>query len=151
MEKIIITDNYYDMNNFFKEYNIKLIKIDNIEQLTNIDVDPIIVFISNINEKKEYKELIKYLKKLKNKVLIINDNNKYLRKIFLNNLDIYRYGNNIYDDIEYIKKEENILIKYDSKKYTINTLNDNILGYIIIKLLFGINIEEILKNIEKTN
>lgn len=146
MKKIII-DNDYDLNNIMDTNNIEIIKINSIEEL-NIE-DPTILFISNINNKNEYKILIKYLKKLKNKVLIINDNNKYLRKIFLRNLDIYRYGNNIYDDIEYIKKEDKIILKYDSKKYILNTLNEKILGFIIIGLLFGIEIEEILKNIEK--
>lgn len=151
MKKIIICDNYYNIDKIIKLDDIKIIKIKDIMELDKIDIEPIIIFISNINTKEEYKKLIKYLKKLKNKVLIINDNNKYLRKIFLRNLDIYRYGNNIYDDIEYIKKDNKIIIKYDSKKYILNTLNENIIGYIIIALLFGINIKEILKNIEKDN
>ena len=149
MKKIIICDNYYNIDKIIKLDDIKIIKIKDIMELDKIDIEPIIIFISNINTKEEYKKLIKYLKKLKNKVLIINDNNKYLRKIFLRNLDIYRYGNNIYDDIEYIKKEDKIILKYDSKKYILNTLNEKILGFIIIGLLFGIEIEEILKNIEK--
>lgn len=151
MKKIIISDNDYNIDNILKDHNIQLLIINNISDLNRLNIDPIIIFISNINTKEDYKMLIKYLKKLKNKVLIINDNDKYLRKIFLRNLDIYRYGNNIYDDIEYIKKDNNIMIKYDSKKYILNTLNDKIIGYIIIGLLFGLDIEEILKNIEKTN
>ena len=146
----IVLDSNYNINNIIDSNNIEVIKIDNVDELNNID-DLDIIFISKIENKNDYKILLKYLKKIKNKVLIINDNNKYLRRIFLRNLDIYRYGNNIYDDIEYIKNKENIIFKYDSNKYTINTLNEEILGYIIIGLLFGEDINEIINILEKTN
>ena len=146
----IVLDSNYNINNIIDSDNIEVIKIKKINELNNID-DLDIIFISKIENKNDYKVLLKYLKKLKNKVLIINDNNKYLRRIFLRNLDIYRYGNNIYDDIEYIKNKENIIFKYDNNKYTINTLNEEILGYIIIGLLFGEDINEVINILEKTN
>ena len=165
--KIIITDSTYNMNKMLKEYkiiysninnykevdncDINVIQINNLNELNYIDIEPIIVNISHVDKKEEYKQLIKYLKKLKNKVLIINDNDKYLKKIFLNKLDIYRYGNNVYDDIEYKKEKNNIIIKYEKEKYKINKLNESIIGYIIIGLLFGLNIKEILINIEEIN
>ena len=166
MKKIIVTDNLYSLEKILDNYKIKysdcsnykeikkyellVIKIDEIDDLNKLDIEPSIVFISKIEKRYEYKKLIKYLKTLKNKTLIINDTNKYLKKIFLKNLDIYRYGNNIYDDIEYIKKDDKIIIKYFDR-YTLNTTNENIIGYIIIGLLFGIEIVDIIKNIEKTS
>lgn len=139
---MIITDTRYGLENE--------IVINSIEELENINIKPDIINITHINSKKDYKLLCKYLKKVKGKILIINDKDKYLKRIFFRFLDIYRYGNNIYDDIEYIKKDK-IIFKYDNKKYEINTLDEKIFGFIIIKLIQNNNIEEILNLLEKTN
>lgn len=140
---MIITDTKYNLKNE--------IVINNIEELHSINVIPDIINITHINNKKEYKILLAYLKKIKGKILIINDKDKYLKRIFLRYLDIYRYGNNIYDDIEYIKKKDRIRIKYESKIYEINTIDEKIIGYILIKLINNNNIEEIINSIEKTS
>jgi len=139
---MIITDTEYGLENE--------IVINNIEELNSIDVIPDIINLTHIDNKKDFKILLNYLKKLKGKILIINDKDKYLKRIFYRYLDIYRYGNNIYDDIEYIKKDK-IIFKYDSNKYEINNTNDSILGLILIKLIQKNNIEEILNSLEKTS
>lgn len=139
---MIITDTEYGLENE--------IVINNIEELNSIDVIPDIINLTHIDNKKDFKILLNYLKKLKGKILIINDKDKYLKRIFYRYLDIYRYGNNIYDDIEYIKKDK-IIFKYDSNKYEINNTNDSILGLILIKLILKNNIEEIINSLEKTS
>mgnify|MGYP004672191723 FL=1 len=139
-EEVIII--YLDINNIEKlEYLKNKIKID-------------VIFIPKINgcytstiEKKEFKFIRKILKKLKNTTLIINDNDKYLKNIFYNKLDIYRYGYNLYDDIEYMNKNGELLIKYQDKIYNIKVNDPNIIGNIIIGLLFGKNIELIIDKI----
>mgnify|MGYP004623609345 FL=1 len=139
-EEVIII--YLDINNIEKlEYLKNKIKID-------------VIFIPKINgcytstiEKKEFKFIRKILKKLKNTTLIINDNDKYLKNIFYNKLDIYRYGSNLYDDIEYMNKNGELLIKYQDKIYNIKVNDPNIIGNIIIGLLFGKNIELIIDKI----
>ena len=138
---MIITDTKYNIENE--------IVINNIDELNSIKIIPDIINITHINNKKDFKILLNYLKKLKNKILIINDKDKYLKRIFYRYLDIYRYGNNIYDDIEYIKKDK-IIFKYDNNKYEINSTDDSILGYILIKLIKKNKIEEILNSLEKT-
>lgn len=139
---MIITDTKYNLENE--------IVISNIYELNNINIIPDILNITHINTKEEYKVLLKYLKTIKGKILIINDKDKYLKRIFLRYLDIYRYGNNIYDDIEYIKKKNKIIFKFENKIYEINNTDEKILGYIIIKS-FNNNIGEILNSLEKTN
>ncbi len=139
---MIITDTKYNLENE--------IVISNIYELNNINIIPDILNITHINTKEEYKVLLKYLKTIKGKILIINDKDKYLKRIFLRYLDIYRYGNNIYDDIEYIKKKNRIKFKFENKIYEINNTDEKILGYIIIKS-FNNNIGEILNSLEKTN
>lgn len=139
---MIITDTLYGLENE--------IVINNIEELNSIDVIPDIINLTHIDNKKDFKILLNYLKKLKGKILIINDKDKYLKRIFYRYLDIYRYGNNIYDDIEYIKKDK-IIFKYDGNKYEINNTNDSILGLILIKLIQKNNIEEIINSLEKTS
>lgn len=133
---MIITDTKYNLENE--------IVINSINELNNINIVPDILNITHINNKQEYKILLNYLKTIKGKTLIINDTDKYLKKILLNYLDIYRYGKNIYDDIEYKKYKDKIIFKYDSKIYEINTTNETIFGYILIKLLDNDNIEEIM-------
>lgn len=140
---VIISDTDYK--------GIDLIKINQIDDLRSISIKPDILNITHINNKKDYKSLLKYLKTIKGKILIVNDKDKYLKRIFLRYLDIYRYGNNIYDDIEYIKKKDKIIFKYDSKKYEINILDEKIFGYIIIKLLQNNNIKEVISILEKNN
>lgn len=139
-----------------EEIVIICIDIKEIEKLKylNKKINPDIIFIPKIEntytksiEVKEYKYIKKGLKKLKNKTLIINDNDKYLKNIFNNKLDIYRYGNNIYDDIEYIKDKNNLIVKYQDKKYNIKNKEPDIIGNIIIGLLFGENIENLIDKI----
>jgi len=139
-EEVIII--YLDINNIEKlEYLKNKIKID-------------VIFIPKISgcytstiEKKEFKFIRKILGKLKNITLIINDNDNYLKNIFYNKLDIYRYGSNLYDDIEYMNKKGELLIKYQDKIYNIKVNDPNIIGNIIIGLLFGKNIELIIEKI----
>lgn len=147
----------YNIIDYIKEEIIVIyIDIKEIEKLKylNKKINPDIIFIPKIEniytksiEEKEYKYIKKGLKKLRNKVLIINDNDKYLKNIFNNKLDIYRYGNNIYDDIEYIKDKNNLIIKYQDKKYDIKNKEPDIIGNIIIGLLFGENIENLIDTI----
>lgn len=152
-------ENINDLDNLIITEEILVINIDikNIEYLEIIDkkINIDIIFIPIIEntytksiEEKKFKYIKKTLKKMKNKILILNDNDKYLRNIFNNKLDIYRYGNNIYDDIEYILFENNLTIKYQDKEYIIKNKKSNIIGNIIIGLLFGIDLEEL---IEKTS
>ena len=178
MQKIIVINEYkYSLKNILKDYNIKEIRIEkygDLEKIINVDaeilviildiknieyfklinkkINPDIIFIPRIEnictKEKEFKLIKRILKKIKNKILIINDNDKYLKNIFNNKLDIYRYGNNIYDDIEYIKDKNNLIIKYQDKKYTIKNKESDIIGNIIIGLLFGIDLENL---IEKTS
>ena len=135
---MIITDTKYNLENE--------IVINNIQDLDSINIIPNIINITHINNKEEYKILLNYLKKVKGKILIINDKDKYLKRIFLRYLDIYRYGNNIYDDIEFIKKKDKIIFKYENKIYEINNHDERILGYILIKS-FNNNIEEIINTL----
>lgn len=138
--------------------NIDIKYIDKLKEINKI-LKPDIIFIPRIEniytkgiEDKLFKYIKKGLKKLKNKTLIINNNDKYLKKIYINNLDIYRYGNDIYDDINYTKEKNDIIIDYQDKKYTIKNKDNDIVGYIIIGLLFGIEIDNIvnsINNIEK--
>lgn len=178
MQKIIVINEYkYSLKNILKDYNIKEIKLEkytDLEKIINIDaeilviildiknieyfklinkkINPDIIFIPRIEnictKEKEFKLIKRILKKIKNKILIINDNDKYLKNIFNNKLDIYRYGNNIYDDIEYIKDKKNLIIKYQDKKYIIKNKESDIIGNIIIGLLFGLDLENL---IEKTS
>ena len=149
---------YHKFDNLKEEIYVINIYIKYIDKLKEINknLKPDIIFIPKLEdnypktvEMKMFKYIKKGLKKLKNKILIINDNDKYLKNMFMNNLDIYRYGNNEYDDIEYIKEKENIIINYQEEKYTLKNKNEDIIGNIIIGLLFGLNIEEIIDNIEK--
>lgn len=151
---------YYSYINSRDDIFIINIDINYIDKLKEINkyLKPEIILISKIEdtytkniEKKMFKNIKQSLKKIKNNTLIINDNDKYLNKIFNYNLDIYRYGSNIYDDIEYILSDD-IIINYQNIKYEIKNKNIDILGYIIISLLFGEEIGEIINNIniEKT-
>lgn len=173
MQKIIIINEYkYSLKNILKDYDIKEIRIEkygDLEKIINIDteilvviidikyfklinkkINPDIIFIPRIENictnEKDFKIIKRILKKIKNKILIINDNDKYLKNIFNNKLDIYRYGNNIYDDIEYIKDKNNLIIKYQDKKYIIKNKESDVIGNIIIGLLFGIDLENLIEN-----
>lgn len=177
---IRINENKYNLNNILKDYKISYNKIDSYydiyykyinskDDICIIDLDlkyidklkeinkilkPEIIYIPRL----EYtytesieKKIFKIIKKsLKNNTLIINDNDKYLKRIFKNRLDIYRYGNNMYDDIEYIEKNGNLIIKYEDKKYEIYNKDSSIIGYIIIGLLFGETIDNIIKNVNQS-
>ena len=154
--KLEYDDIYYDYFNVKEDICLINLDIKYIEKLKEIikKIKPDVIFIPKIDglyldniEKNIYKIIKKALKKYRNKILIINDNDKYLNKIFINRLDIYRYGNNEYDDIEYIEKDNTIIFNYQDKKYYINNKNNSIIGYIIIGLLFGEEIDIIYKNI----
>lgn len=175
---IVINDYNYNLKEILKEYSVIEFKPKGYEEIykkykeeiiiVNIDIKyidklkeickklkPDIIFIPQIDgtysktiEMKMFKYIKKGLKKLKNKTLIINNNDKYLNKIYMNNLDIYRYGNDSYDDIKYTKEKNNLIINYE-ETYKIKNKKEDIIGNIIIGLLFGINIEEILNDIEK--
>lgn len=153
-----IDDIYYLYANCDKDIFIINLDITNIEYLFDINkyIKPDIIFIPRIEnmytntiENKIFKKIKKSFGKLKDKVLVINDNDKYLKKIFKNNLDIYRYGCNMYDDIEYIKKNNEIIINYQDENYILEINDDSLVGVIIIGILFGYYIEDIVNYINK--
>jgi len=154
LKKLTDLDNLININEEILVINVDIKNIEYLEKIDkNLKIDVIFIpAIENIYtksiEEKEFKFIKKTLKKIRNKVLILNDNDKYLKKLFNNKLDIYRYGNNIYDDIKYIRFKNDLIIKYQDKKYIIKNKEPDIIGNIIIGLLFGLDLEEL---IEKTS
>lgn len=148
-------DIFYPFFNLKEEIvvlNIDIKFIDKLKEINEI-LKPDIVIINEIPflcikriKNIIYKYILKGLRNLSNKTLIMNDNDN---KIFLKNLDIYRYGNNAYDDIKYYLKNNKIEFIYNKNKYIINKTDEEYLGYIILGLLFGIDINELIEIIEK--
>ena len=146
------SDIYYKYDNLKEDIYVVIIGMNYIEKIKEIikSLKPDIIFIPCIDKYTDNINNImyKYIKKaLKNSVLVINSNDKYLNKLFYNNFKIYSYGNNIYDDIEYIEKDKDIIFKYNDKKYFIKNKDVDILGYILIGLLFGLDINNIVEQL----
>ena len=145
-------DIYYKYDNLKDDIYVINIGINYIEKLKEIVkyLKPDIVFIPCVDKYTDNinKKMFKYIKKsLKNNTLVINSNDKYLNKMFYYNFNIYSYGNNLYDDIEFIDKDNNIIFKYNDKKYYIKNKEKDILGYILIGLLFNIDINNIIEQL----
>lgn len=145
-------DIYYKYDNLKDDVYVVVIGINYIEKIKEIvkSLKPNIVFIPCIDKYTDNinKSMYKYIKKvLKNTTLVINSNDKYLNKMFYHNFNIYSYGNNLYDDIEYIKQDNDIIFKYNDKKYFLKNKDIDILGYILIGLLFEIDIDNIVEQL----